>query len=463
LFERRALSVQTLPNGVRSVVRATKGTGVVAVQVWVRAGSRYESEMDSGAAHLIETLALRASKNYPRAIGSPDGGPRDAIEGLGGNVNSLTSRDSTFYAATVAAQFLPQAVRALSDATLNPHLTTASIEEVKLDIGTELQLRESDPLRAVVDLAYRATFTKHPYRKSPYGSSIGIDDLNPVRVRAWHQAQYVGRNISVVVVGDADPRISHALVRRYFGAAGAAKSPARTITPEGQALTFKSIVRQRPINRTAVALSFKVPGINTPNDVVALDVLLSHWREGSDAVLRRVLLGADKTENEDTASPDAETRAPLALAFDVDFLTQRDPGLFTISLVVEPQDRVAAVDATLAEVARVQNEGISEEALVRAKRSLAQQYIQQGETVSGQAGALGFYEMIDTYQFAVDYLDRVAKVTPADVKRVASTYLARSAYVQTVIAPLPREQTPQPDRGGGTLTAQLQTTTLPSN
>jgi zinc protease len=449
---RSALSLKTLPNGVRGVVRATRGTGLVAVQVWVRAGSRFENEANSGAAHLIETLGLQASRGYPRSAGAVDGGPADAIEGLGGVVNSQTTRDATFFGATVDARFLAQAMRALSDAVLYPHLTTTSVEEGKLDVATELQARESDPLRAVVDLAYRATFTRHPYRKPPLGTSLGVDALTPALVRSYHQTLYVGRNISVVVVGDVAPAGAHALIAKYFKDARTARGPAAPIVSEKSPTSYKTVVRQRPINRTAVALSFRAPGVKAADDVIAMDVLLAHWREGSDAVLRRVLLGPDKTGGE-TSPENTPAATPLALGFDVDFLTQRDPGLFTVSLVVEPEDRNAAIEATLAEVSRVQSEGISVEALERAKQLLSQQYIQQGETVSGQAGALGFYEMIDNYQFAVTYLDRIAKITPEDIKRVANNYLSRTAYVQTVIAPIPRERAPEPNPG--TLTAQL--------
>jgi hypothetical protein len=43
LFDPATISLRTLPNGVRGIVKQTQGTGVVAVQVWVRAGSRFRN------------------------------------------------------------------------------------------------------------------------------------------------------------------------------------------------------------------------------------------------------------------------------------------------------------------------------------------------------------------------------------------------------------------------------------
>jgi len=466
LFDPATLFVSTLPNGVRAVIKETQGTGLVAVQVWVRAGSRYESISNNGVAHLIEDVALRASKNYPHLPGlrSGDtigGGATDAIAALGGNVNSQTSRDATFYSATVASTFWPAALRALADATLAPTLTDSMVEESRSAVQSDVQQRKTDPVATMADLAYETAFSRHPYRRPAGGTEDSIDALTGAAVRAYHKARYIGPNISVIVVGDVHHTNAHALIAQYFGAAlpGPKRAPA-AIPVEQKPLTFKTASRRIPTQATMLALAFRAPGINSPKDVVAMDTLLVHWGEGSDAGMRRVLLGAakaDKPGGEPAEGGDAEQSPapkPLALGFDVDFLTQRDPGLFIVSLVVEPDRRTAALSATLEEIGRVNKNGIDAAALQRAKRILTRQYIEQGETVSGQAGALGFYEMIADYRFAVTYLDSVAKVTMADVKRVAGRYLSKSAYVQAVVEPLPRPRTRPPGGSGGTITAR---------
>jgi processing peptidase subunit alpha len=93
LFDPATISLRVLPNGVRGIVKQTRGTGVVAVQVWVRAGSRFETPGSAGVSHLIERAAMRSSRNYPATESS--GGVTDAIEALGGVASSQTTRDST--------------------------------------------------------------------------------------------------------------------------------------------------------------------------------------------------------------------------------------------------------------------------------------------------------------------------------------------------------------------------------
>jgi zinc protease len=466
---------------VRSVVQETQGTDLVAVQIWVRAGSRYENDANNGAARLIQSLALSGSKSYPR---TSTGGAEEAIGALGGTVGSLTARDSTFYSATVAASFLPAALRILSDATLHPDLSDAAVEETKLDVESDLMRRAFDPVASASDLSYRAAFSKHPYRRPSGGTAASVAALTGGPVRAYHRARYVGANISVVIVGDVQRDAAHKLVASFFGGAAASKGPAPAISTEA-APAFRQIRRPGGTPLGTLSLAFRSPGIQSPSDVVAMDVLLAYWKEGSDAALRRVLraskfgpdaMGDDNApagegengeEGDKGAKPDEEEATPknsqaeapesqpLALAFDVDFLTQRDPGLFIIS-IVEPSNKDEAIDAIWKEIKSLQQSGIEDKALAEAKRVLTQQYVQQSETVSGLAGALGFYEMIDSYQFAVTYLDRVARVTPADIKRIANKYFSSKSYIQATIDPLPNQRPrPRPPEGGETIIAAL--------
>ncbi len=449
LFPASSLKLSTLPNGVRVLTRATSGTGLVCVQVWVRAGSRFESNAQSGSAHVIESAALRASRGYPRAASTLEGGAAHAIESLGGQPGSQTSRDATFYSATVAAMYLPQALRALADAVLRPDLSDSAIEEAKSNVLLEQQERESNPLVAVSDLAYRAAFSKHPYAKPAGGASLSVETLAPVTVRGYHQKMYVGRSLSVVIVGDFDPKIAHRLAAQSFAAAPAAPPPRLSIASEVEPHEFASVVRKRPINRSALALAFAAPPVSKAEDVVPMDVLLSLWREGSRATLRAALLtprdqkpAAEPPADPPEAGAEPTGEPPLALAYDVDYLTQRDASLFIVTMALEPSDQSDAVAAVLREVGRVQDGGVSAEELARAKSLLSSQFTAQSESVSGQASSLGFYDMIGSYEFALKYLPRVQRVTLGDLQRVARTYFSRTKYLQAVIEPLPPERVP---------------------
>lgn len=434
--------MRTLPNGVRGIVKSASGSDLVNIQVWVRAGSSYENDRESGAAHVLEILALRGSQDYPAASdGDENGGALGAIRALGGDGGSLTSRDSTFYSATVAAPYAARALRILADATLRPDLSSNAVEAAKEQASDDIARRAFDPVSGASDLAYTTVFAKHPYRRAAYGSDSSVSALSAAVLRAYHARRYAGSNLSVVIVGQIAAGDAQKLIAQNFGKApkaGVNAAPTRSVEP----LKRDVVARRRPVSREVIDLGWRSPGISNPDDCVAMDTLLALWSEGLDANLRRLLL----------RDGESGPQTPLVASYDVDFLTQRDAGLFLISLV-DPQDREGAVDVVLGELKRVRENGLSQAELERAKTKLRSQYLEQSETVAGQAGALGFYDVIGSHRFAVEYLDRVARVTGADVQRVAKKYLAPDAYVRAEVLPLPRPR-PQDEDNGPIITAR---------
>jgi zinc protease len=473
LFDSKAISEKTLPNGVRGLVRSSAGSGLVCVQVWVKAGARYEGDNNSGVSRLLAEAGLNGSKNYPRrseAGGTLRGGARESLETIGGDVKTFTSRDATFWSVTIASSYLPQALRAFSDAVLRPDLSSESVAEAREDVAGQQRRRESDALDASLDIAYRLAFEKHPYRKPAGGTSQSIETVTTNLARSYHQARFVGPNISVVVVGEVSPGETQALIAQFFSDAPAKATTTNQVgtTPEIAPPAFKTLARRFATQNKVVTLGFRAPGMNNPTDVVATDILLSHWKEGEAAHLKSVLLGLTNDDDEDEEAGSSQNSSETgmkneapALGFDVDYLTQHDPGLMTVTLVVNPDSRSKdAVTLLMDEIERVQRDGLGADALTRAKQSLKRQYIAQSDTASGQAGALGFYDMIGGYSFAVDYLDRIGRISSEDVRRVAQKYLSRTSYVQVIAEPNPSERPDKPgaplEGGSGSITASLQ-------
>ncbi|MGQ9732603.1 MAG: hypothetical protein ACUVX8_15195, partial [Candidatus Zipacnadales bacterium] len=76
-----------------------------------------------------------------------------------------------------------------------------------------------------------------------------------------------------------------------------------------------------------------------------------------------------------------------------------------------------------------------------AKRLLRNSYAFANESYSDQTGSMGFYEMIDTYRFAFDYIEAVNQITTEDIQRVAAQYLNRDRHVLVIFRP-PAPQKP---------------------
>jgi zinc protease len=102
----------------------------------------------------------------------------------------------------------------------------------------------------------------------------------------------------------------------------------------------------------------------------------------------------------------------------------KDPGLLVIGATLQEERWQDALMGILAEVERVQRDGVGAAELDRAKRNLESEFIYQRETVQGQASQLGYFEaVLNDLAFEPRYLKAIARTSPQDIQRVARIYL----------------------------------------
>jgi len=106
----------------------------------------------------------------------------------------------------------------------------------------------------------------------------------------------------------------------------------------------------------------------------------------------------------------------------------KDPHLFTVAASAKPgddyeNDLKRIESALLEEIRKLQEDEIPSEELEKAVRQSRAQFIYASDSVSSQAYMLGFLETVFTADVYSEILDRLAAITPDDVRRVAKTYL----------------------------------------
>ena len=100
-----------------------------------------------------------------------------------------------------------------------------------------------------------------------------------------------------------------------------------------------------------------------------------------------------------------------------------DPFLYTFTLTVHPKRKPEATLAALdVEMRRVQEELVSKAEITCASKQARAIFAYGSENITNQAFWLGYAEMFANYDWFLTYLDRLAKVTVEDVRRVAREY-----------------------------------------
>lgn len=402
-----------LNNGLTVIAKQTPGTGVATVQVWVRAGSVFETPAEAGITHLIEHMIFKGTAS--RGPGEVAG----AIEALGGRINAYTTYEHTVYHATLAARHWQAALEVLADAVLNSTFDPAELEREKMVVLEEIRMRRDRPEIALFQEMIGQAYTVHPYRLPISGSEESVLAISRDDILAYLANHYRPENLMVVVVGDVDPgavlRASGELFGQSTNGAPKAAAPLPQEPPQEAPRLFALV---RDVNQTNLALALPAPAFKHP-DTPALDVLIHILGQGEASRLYHRL------------------RHELGLAYRIDasLFSSHDPGLIQVSATLEAAQAPAALREIMTEMLSLSHFPVSDEELTRAKRNLEADFIFNLERAEGLARVLGSFELLTNDPRDDDYLDRLRAVSQDDLMRVAAAYIRPHRLTAGLLGP----------------------------
>jgi zinc protease len=118
-----------------------------------------------------------------------------------------------------------------------------------------------------------------------------------------------------------------------------------------------------------------------------------------------------------------------------------DPYLHSIVATVHPESTAeAVVQAIDQEINRVQDTPPPQEDVDRAVKQARALFAYGSESITNQAFWMGYAEIFDTYDWFINYLDRLAEVTPDQIQRIAQTYMRSSNRVLGVYRPVEHQE-----------------------
>ena len=412
------VSLRTLENGLRVVVKHEPGHAAVALALYVRAGSLYEPGGQSGVAYLVERVLLLEKEGENRRF-LPE------VQELGGEVLVTVTRDFVEVTITVGRDDAPEALkllrRRLDQADFSAEAVAREREAIEQFIDRVGTVPSVTAVAAYLTRAlWETALHEHPYRNPSRGTRDSVPKLTAEQAGAFFERYYVPGNMSLIVVGGASADEAEGWAKEAFG-----DLPAREAgwtRPEAEPPQQGPRVRVERDQRTPVtmvATAYRAPGIENKRDVCTMDVIYTLLGQGEFGWLQSEL----------------QQELKLALTADVHFLTQKEPGLFIVTLSVPPQKELAARKALEGKLAQLGTDPVPPERLAQAKRLLRANYAFQNETATDQTGSLGFYDAIDTYEFAVDYINQVNAVTAEDILRVAETYFVPDKASRMIVRP----------------------------
>ncbi len=405
-----------LKNGLRVILHEDKSTPIVAVNVWYHVGSKNEADGRTGFAHLFEHMMFQGSKNYDADYFTP-------LQEAGANINGSTTSDRTNYYEVVPSNFLELALYMEADRMggLLEAMTMEKLNNQRDVVKNERRQRvDNQPYGQAGERIGEIMFPKgHPYNWSVIGS---LDDLSAASledVKGFFRQYYVPNNASLVIAGDFDPKQAKAWTEKYFGsiAKGAEITRPNPAMPKLEKETRVSVEDPlAPLPRISMVWHSVRQG---DKDEAALDMLGSILSDGRGSRLQSNLqYGKELVQQIGGGNGTRE----VAGTFQVTALARQGKSLEEIEKEINIElERIKQTAPTAAELARALNQ------------------IETGtifglQTVLGKADALNsnaiFYGKPDLFQ---KQLDDYRRVTPADISRVANTYLTANRLVMTFV------------------------------
>jgi predicted Zn-dependent peptidase len=451
----KRVTVKKLPNGLTLIICERPEAPVFSFYTLVDAGSAQDPMRATGLAHMFEHMAFKGTDKIgttdyaaekpalekvetdyaayiaerDKAVGRDEAklkqleqAWKDAtaaadkfvvsnqfgkiVEQNGGeDMNANTAYDETAYHYSMPENRLELWAYLESERFLHPVLREF-YKERNVVIEERRMRTDSSPFGRLFEQFTEEAFAAHPYHRPTIGWMSDLNTFSATDAQKFFDKYYVPSNMTVAVVGDVHAAQAMPLLEKYFGRLPTRPHPDETTTtepPQNSERKVTLIDRSQPIYMEG----YHRPDYRSKDDAV-FDAISDLMSEGRTSRLYRALVRDKKI----ASGAEGFTGYPGV----------KYPHLFAFIAVPLPGHTPQEMgDAIHAEIERLKKEDITDEELkmikTRAKANL----------IRGLADNEGLATQLATYQARYDdwrelfrSVDRIDKVTKADIRRVAN-------------------------------------------
>lgn len=415
---------EVLPNGLVVLLKEMHTAPLISHWIWYRVGSRCEKPGITGISHWVEHMQFKGTPQFPNGVLDR------VISRYGGIWNAFTYLDWTTYFETLPADKIEIALRLEADRMVNSLFDPQEVAAERTVIMSERRGNENEPLFRLGERVRQEAFQGHPYRHEIIGSMEDLQKIQRDQLYAHYRRYYVPRNAVLTIAGDFDTAKMLRLVSQWYasispGEASQAELPADPPLAAEQRFTLIG-----PGETVYIEVAYRTPPATHPDffPLMVLDSLLSGPSNLN-------LMGGGLS-NKTSRLYQALVEGEWAVSVTGGMAATIDPYLFNIILIPRPDkhpDKV--IEAMDAEILRLQESPPSPEELARAMKQARALFAYGSENITNQAFWLGLSEMIESYGWFLDYLNRLEAVSAQEVTRVAQEYLSPSNRVLGIYLP----------------------------
>lgn len=394
--------VRRLGNGLTVCALALPRTTTVAVDLFVRVGSRHERlPADSGLSHLLEHVLFRGCEGFDGAWEL-----NAALERCSLGLGAATYRDFTVFDAVTMPEHLQDLLQLI--ATMMRAPSFADVDTERRVIAQELA-DEVDDRGRDVDVDNVGKLGLFP--ADPLGRKIGGDIKNVRRLdaedcRRWWTRFYGASNMVLSVAGAVDADDALATAEACFG--GLVEGEAADLSPAPQRLDLPALEFVRDTGaQVAVQFSWPLPAPSA-DDWPALALAHRILDDGTCSRLRHRVVDLEGLAYHVSASLE-EFRGTSVLAIEAD---------------VTSDNLLALVDAILEVVASLADEAPTDEEWSRARTRYGLELATAWDSPGAMAWWSGLLHLYEPHVSLAGHRARLMAATRQEVTDACRQHLA---------------------------------------
>ncbi|HEY0322684.1 MAG TPA: pitrilysin family protein [Pyrinomonadaceae bacterium] len=413
-----------LENGMKVLLVENRVAPVVTVMVVYRVGSRNEAVGYTGATHLLEHMMFKGTPSFNKGKKTQIAA---TLQRIGASFNATTWYDRTNYFETVPSDQMELAIQMEADRMRNSYIADEDRQSEMTVVRNELERGQNEPSEVLDEAVYAAAFREHPYHHPTIGWRADVEGVPTARLKEFYDTFYHPNNATAILVGDFERTEALELITKHFGAYEASTTPIPEVyTEEPEQQGERRLVIRRAGELAIVQMAFHTPGVLGQRGVLSNEELAERAANPPEEndIYPLVVLSAALSNGVTSRLYQALVETQLAVYAITNPDQHRDPGLFNVIVMVNPEVDPKRVEETiLAELAKVKEEGLTEQEIEKARQQIIAQEAYSRDGTFNIALLMSEAEAVADWRFYKDYTKRIERVKGEDVKRVAREYL----------------------------------------
>lgn len=411
---------RTLSNGIKLYVKKNRTNRVLNLKLVVLGGSSVVPRAKAGLDGMTLSLLSRGSSAYPyeRIL--------DVEYRTSSSISHSSGYDYSSYDLNCIDTYLPELLDIYLDGFLRPAFRPERFEDVRNEAAQAQESRMGDPDQRARYLGTQAIFAGHPYASDPAGTPESLEAVTLEDVKAHHGTLLNADRIFLAAVGDFDV---DALAAKLESALGAIpkKGPVTTVSAP-PATSGPPILEAHPASEDVAYIQgyFRIPGRQDKDYVpfaLAADML--------DDLMFNVV-----REKYGACYSVGAIFRPAAASYGILWIYQASDIEGIRKYVKEAADYLTQGKLIRSKDPSGQYVLASVEDRLPAYRSKYVNAVFANQRTNSDIGA----QVVRSVVYAgdpADYLrtpDRIAAVTPADIRRVYKTWFLDQSFRWVIVS-----------------------------